>query len=141
RTGRRARSRLREAVEIEGNEGRIVKIHRSRSVILRETAHTEPTPNHEPLTRSGGKAEPRLKIGPIGLYARGCADPEGVAILRSAVSRQNRIEVGTLSLGGGNGTEMVPTQADVQRKPGYCPPVVLHVDVGLPEAEVLTFGI
>src|SRR5213593_4873378 len=36
---------------------------------------------------------------------------------------------------------MIPTQADVQRKPGLCPPVVLHVDVGLPEAEVLTLGI
>src|SRR5262249_53466301 len=110
-------------------------------VVLRESAHAEAAANHQLLRRSGGKSKAGLEVGPVGLHSRGGSDLEWVATGGGAGCRQNRIGVRAVTLGGRGRAEMIPPQADVQREPRLCAPVVLDVDVGFPEAEILPFGI
>ncbi len=46
RASRRPGPGLWEAIEIERNERRIIEIHRTGGVVLREAAHAETTANH-----------------------------------------------------------------------------------------------
>src|ERR1051326_2644793 len=104
-------------------------------------ADAKPAANHESFAWRGGETEPRFKIGPVRLYAGVGADLEGGTVGWRAARRQNRIEVGAFSLSCSDGAEMVPPQAQVQREPRFRAPIVLHVDIGLPEPEILPLGI